>query len=269
MNRFDTLRASREAGHPPGRVLDALAFAPGETHRASGPTRHVSACEVCQARIAALRDERARFLRARPARAFSARVLARAARPSWWERPRVWAWAMVPALALAALALHGALPRAGASGGPLEGAASIRYKGAAPVRWEVLVSREGRPAVAFPEGMPLRQGDVLRFRVVLPERGYVFIANLDEAGQFTRYYPADSVHAEALELGEHVLPGSVVLDDARGEERVMVFVSPAPLEAREIEAALRQAFERAGGLRFEEAGLPVPSASHVHLKEER
>ncbi|SES77075.1 DUF4384 domain-containing protein [Stigmatella erecta] len=261
MNRFDTLRAFREAGHPPGRVLDELAFASGEMPRASGPARHVSACEVCQARIAALREERARFLRARPARAFSARVLEQAARPSWWERPRLWALAMVPALALVALALQGALLPAGPT--------SIRYKGAAPVRWEVLVSREGQPAVAFPEGVPLRQGDVLRFRVVLPERGYVFIANLDEAGQFTRYYPADSAHAVALEPGEHVLPGSVVLDDVRGEERVLVFLSPAPLESQEVEAALRQAFERAGGLRFEDPGLLVPSASHVHVKEGR
>ncbi|WP_225409615.1 DUF4384 domain-containing protein [Stigmatella hybrida] len=265
MNRFDALRASREAGHPPGRVLDELAFAPGEALRASEPARHVSACAACQARIAALREERARFLQARPARAFAARVLEQTARPSWWERPRLWALAMVPALALVALALQGALPGPGASSGP----ASIRYKGAAPVRWEVLVSREGQPAVAFPEGMPLREGDVLRFRVVLPERGYVFIANLDEAGQFTRYYPADSAHAVALEPGEHVLPGSVVLDDVQGEERVMVFVSPTPLEAQEVEASVRQAFERAGGLRFEDPGLPVPSASHVHVKEAR
>jgi hypothetical protein len=258
MNRFETLRASREAGHPPGRVLDALAFAPGETHPVSEAARHVSTCEVCRARISALREERERFLRARPARAFRARVEAQAVRPSWWERP--WRWALVPALALVALVLHGVLP---------EGPASIRYKGVAPLRWEVLVSREGRPAEAFPEGMPLRPGDVLRFRVVLPERGYVFIANLDAAGQFSRYYPVDGAPTVALEPGEHVLPGSVVLDDVQGEERVMVFLSPEPLEAQEVEASLHRAFARAGGLRFEDPGLPVPSASHVHLKEAR
>jgi hypothetical protein len=67
----------------------------------------------------------------------------------------------------------------------------------------------------------------------------------------------------------HLLPGGVVLDDWRGEERITLLFSPEPLEERDVEAALRRAFEKAGGLRFEDTGLPGHSVAHFHRKGTR
>lgn len=264
MTDFELLRASREAGHPSARALEERAFAPEGAPRAAEVEAHVHACASCQARVAELREERARFLQARPARPFAARVLERTRRPSGWERYRLWVLGAVPAMAVVALALWGVLPHSDSR----TGTPPVNYKGASPVRLEVLVSREGQPATLLPGATPLRQGDVLRFRVTVPEKGYVFIANLDDAGHFTRYFPAAAARSEPLGPGEHLLPGSVVLDDWRGEERITLLFSPEPLEERAVETALRRAFEGARGLQFEEPGLPGVSAAHFHWKEE-
>ncbi len=268
MTDFESLRGSREAGHPAARALETLAFAPEGTPRPADVEEHVRACASCQARVAALREERARFLQARPARAFAARIEERARRVPWWRRP-VWAFGALPAAVAVALVLLVVLPRAVPRGGETGGELPIRLKGAPAVRLEVLVSREGQPAVALPEGEPLLPGDTLRFRVTAPERGHVFIANQDGAGRFTRYFPARGSRGVPLEPGVHLLPGGVVLDDWRGEERVTLLFSPEPLEERDVEAALRRAFEKAGGLRFEDTGLPGHSVAHFHQKGTR
>ncbi|MFY0564268.1 hypothetical protein ACN28E_10495 [Archangium lansingense] len=268
MSDFEFLRGSREAGHPPARALELLAFAPEGTPRPPDVEEHVRACASCQAHVAALREERVRFLQARPARAFAARIEERARRVPWWRRP-IWAFGALPAAVAVALVLLVVLPRVAPRDGEAGGELPVRLKGAPAVRLEVLVSREGQPAVSLPEGEPLLPGDALRFRVTVPERGYVFISNQDGAGQFIRYFPASGSRSVPLEPGEHLLSGGVVLDDWRGEERITLFFSPEPLEERDIEAALRRAFERAGGLRFEDTGLPGESVAHFHRKGTR
>jgi hypothetical protein len=268
MSDFESLRGSREAGHPAARALETLAFAPEGTPRPVDVEEHVRSCAACQSRVAALREERARFLQARPARAFAARIEERARRVPWWRRP-VWMFGALPAAVAVALVLLVVLPRAVPWGEERGGAPDVRFKGAHAVRLEVLVSREGQPAAALPEGAPLLPGDTLRFRVTLPERGHVFIANQDGTGQFTRYFPAGGSRSVLLEPGAHLLPGGVVLDDWRGEERITFLFSPEPLEERDVEAALRRAFERAGGLRFEDTGLPGQSVAHFHRKGTR
>ncbi|AKJ00600.1 hypothetical protein ATI61_1205 [Archangium gephyra] len=268
MNDFESLRDSREAGHPAARALETLAFAPEGTPRAAEVEEHVRACASCQARVAALREERARFLQARPARAFAARIEEKARRVPWWRRP-VWAFGALPAAVAVALVLLVVLPRAVPREEETGDGLPVRLKGAPAVRLEVLVSREGQPAVPFREGEPLLPVDALRFRVTLPERGFVFIANQDGAGRFTRYFPASGSRGVPLEPGEHLLPGGVVLDDWRGEERITLLFSPGPLEERDVEAALRRAFERAGGLHFEDTGLPGQSVAHFHRKGTR
>ncbi|WNG33758.1 DUF4384 domain-containing protein [Archangium violaceum] len=265
MTDFEFLRASREAGHPSARALETLAFVPEGQAQAPDVEEHVRVCAACQARVAALREERARFLQARPARAFAARILERERRVSWWRRP-VWAFGALPAAVALALVLLVVLPRAMRPDEQPGGSPPVHLKGAPAVRMEVLVSREGQPAMPMPEGEPLLPGDTLRFRVVVPEKGYVFIANQDDAGHFTRYFPTEGSRSVPLASGEHLLPGGVVLDDWRGEERITLLFSPEPLEERDIEATLRRAFEQAGGLRFEDSGLPGESVARFHRK---
>ncbi|MCP3142409.1 DUF4384 domain-containing protein [Pyxidicoccus xibeiensis] len=267
MNDFESLRASREAGHPASQALELLAFAPADgSSSAPDVDAHVRGCEACQARVATLREERARFLQARPARAFSARVLESARRPSVWERYRLWLFGALPVAVAAAVALVLLTPGLRSERG---GRPDVTFKGGTPVRLEVLVSREGQPAAPFSPGEVLRPGDVLRFRVFAPEAGHVFIANIDEAGLISTYFPASGGRSVSVHAGAQVLPGSVTLDDWTGEERITLFFSREPLEAREVELALRRAFEQAGGLGFEPPELPGQSASHVHRKAAR
>jgi hypothetical protein len=260
MNDFDELRASREAGHPSARALETRAFAPEGAASAPEVEHHLRACDSCRERVAALREERTRFLRERPASAFVSRVLERQPRTAWWTRP-FWAFGVLPMAVAAALVLL--LVRPGDSAPP------VRLKGLAGLSLELLVSHEGAAARAVAEDEPLGPGDVLRFRVTVPGEGHVFIANLDEAGHFTRYFPLAGARGAPLEGGAHLLPGGVVLDDARGEERITVFFSPEPLEERDVEAALRGAFQRAGGLHFEELAVPGRSVSRFHRKAPR
>ena len=81
--------------------------------------------------------------------------------------------------------------------------------------------------------------------------------------------PVGSSRSAPLEPGEHLLPGGVVLDDWRGEERITLLFTREPLEERDVETALRRAFERAGGLHFEDTGLPGQSVAHFHRKGTR
>jgi hypothetical protein len=126
----------------------------------------------------------------------------------------------------------------------------INFKGAASVRLSVLVSRDGQPARELPESEPRRSGDLLKFVVNVPREGFLFIANLDASGRVTRYHPQDKPVSQTISKGEHVLPGSIALDEYEGEERVVAFFTEQPLTEVEVESALARAY-RASGSAFE------------------
>jgi hypothetical protein len=122
----------------------------------------------------------------------------------------------------------------------------VRLKGDQP-SLKVLVSRHGEPARPLPQEAGLHAGDLLKLVVTLPSDGFVFIANLDERGHFTRYFPVADARSAPLRSGEHVLPGTIQLDDFVGDELLVVIFSEASLREDEVEAALGRAYAHERG----------------------
>jgi hypothetical protein len=91
------------------------------------------------------------------------------------------------------------------------------------------------------DGDRLAAGDALRFVLSPTGLPYVLIVSVDGAAQPSVYYP---FHGEAsAEIDEKSLvsvPGSIVLDQAPGPERIFVIHSEKPLQADTVRDALVQ-----------------------------
>jgi hypothetical protein len=96
------------------------------------------------------------------------------------------------------------------------------------------------PAVVrVSDGMRLAPGDALRFVLFPNPLDYVLIASVDGAGEVNIYYPFHGDES-ALRVGRIALsvPGSIVLDDAPGPERLFVISSGRPITAHAVRQAL-------------------------------
>ncbi|MCK6551624.1 DUF4384 domain-containing protein, partial [Myxococcota bacterium] len=110
----------------------------------------------------------------------------------------------------------------------------------------------------------LHPGDVLRFTAMLPEHGYVFIANVDANGRVSRYFPENSARSAEVPRGlPRTLPGSIELDDFIGLERITLLSSDGPLDEADVFAALARAYERAGGDLTRMAAPALDAAEHA------
>lgn len=132
---------------------------------------------------------------------------------------RIWRWLipLVPAAAAAllVLVLWPAGPR---------DEARVGFKGALAVR---IVAKRGGEQFVVREGQRLKQGDGLRFQITTDASGFLSIFSIDKHGTLSPFYPGtDPARApEPMALaraGRHTLPGSVILDDSRGEEHLVV-----------------------------------------------
>ena len=196
---------------------------------------HLKACDACSARVRAFDAENAAF----PAEvwvqglAFEARRRAGRERASAPEAPRKrvmrTAVALAMAASIAAVAI-GIRPPASEDG--------VRIKGGG---LSVLVNRGGRAEVVLP-GDRLRAGDQIRFEVSSASDGYAVILGADATPAVSVFSPVVPIHA-----GRQVLDGGVMLDDARGSERVIALICEQPIDAGAAEAAVRGALQRAGG----------------------
>lgn len=91
------------------------------------------------------------------------------------------------------------------------------------------------------DGDVLAAGDEIRFAVTSAGAGYVLIASVDGRGQATIYVPYDGERSVAVDpRGRTELPGSIVLDDATGPERVFAVFSPSPIRAADVWPALHR-----------------------------
>lgn len=106
----------------------------------------------------------------------------------------------------------------------------IAFKGGLSV--SMIAQREGRQ-FEVKGGTHLRENDALRFVVTTAQKGYLFVFSVDATGRISSYYPEsdpleDPAPLKIDQVGRHALPGSVVLDDAVGEEAFVVIFSLSP-----------------------------------------
>jgi hypothetical protein len=74
---------------------------------------------------------------------------------------------------------------------------------------------------------------------------YLLIASLDGRGQATIYHPYGGAESSAVTDPIRLeVPGSIVLDDAPGPERIYALFSRTPIPARDVTASLAAVFAR-------------------------
>ena len=180
---------------------------------------HLGECDRCRRRFDELaRDREAFSARARPA-AFADAVLSK-------KRPRRWIWLLALAPALFLLLMW---PRD-----------QERWKGSG-VSLEMYVKADGKTARWEPERR-YRRGDTLQLVYSAPKPMHLTAVDVDNGRA--------SILAEAdLPAGSRKrVERSFVLDEASGDEKIIVYLSDRPLEAAqalaggEVEGAQRSIF---------------------------
>ena len=249
---LESFEPTRSGEHLSAFALECAAFDPH-----TSPPAHLDACAQCSAAVITLREERTRFLARAPAAAFAARVDEKRAR-----RSRTRWWAGFTGLGVAAVAATLALMV-----WPSTDDHSIHWKGREAPRLSVLVSHAGEPARELDGAAVLHPGERLRFQVTAPRDGFLYLANIDEAGNVTRYFPQDQLASAPVRAGGQLLPGTIELDDYVGEEVLVLLFSDRPLHQDEVEPALKSAFSRSGdSISLGEIDLPATATLHRHRK---
>lgn len=212
------------SAHLSSFLLDQLALGALSADVAAEAAAHLASCERCRADQAQAEEARARFTRDVMPRTLPA-IKGRLSPP----RRRLW-WALAPALAAACALVFVLRPRP-----PEE--PEYSEKGAPSL--SVFAKHAGQ-VQPVGDGAQLHPGDAVRFVLHPSGLPYVIVASVDGKGDATVYHPfGGDRSAEVPPSGRVELPGSVVLDETPGPERVFALFSRAPLPAAGITAALR------------------------------
>jgi hypothetical protein len=94
----------------------------------------------------------------------------------------------------------------------------------------------------------LHAGDQIQFLYHAAGHAFVVVVEVDGAGAVTALQPGEHPESWPVQAsGTHVLPGSIILDEAVGPERVFAVFSDAPLPVEVVVEAVRAAVKAAGG----------------------
>jgi hypothetical protein len=195
----------------------------------------IEADPEAQARLEKMRSAESAFLEKVDIAAESVAILEKLDRP---ER-RPW-FALRPLQFAAAFVLLLALVPLGRSF--LFETPHNRTKGSAQLQMFVKDGSGVRPGS---DGMTLRSGDQIQFRYRAVGHRYLFVFSIDARGTVSPLYPDDQ--GKSIEIrpdGLQTLHGSVILDDAKGPERVFAVFSDEPLSYRDLEGAVSKMRER-------------------------
>jgi len=200
---------------------------------------HLDECEECVAFLKTLDEEKKAFYADHDRAGFLTKVREGATRPSeiGVTAPKNWLVKMLqpgllaPATAALVLLLIVVLYLPGEEG------SSERMKGN-EIGLDFLVMENDGPRVAEP-GRVLHPGDRIQFRVTAPAGGFIHIVSVDEAGTVSVYFPLPHSRAERYPGGAaRPVPGSVILDDTLGRERVFMLLCGEPMQREQLAKAV-------------------------------
>ena len=273
-------RSEQNDPHPPAWILEGLAFEAQVTSDRpnAADKRHAETCELCRSAIRRLRIERAKFVAEHDEASFFTRVKKRNAATKQGgllerlrtalQENRLWLPASSLAAAVAAWLVF-VMPSTSPTEDPVR--PEIRMRGDTRPILHLFVSRGGTMAEPLKSGCALHAGDLVRFGVTLWEPGYVYIANLDELGRFSLYFPLPGGDEESKVSAQgrlQLLPGSIELDDFVGREAIYLIVSNEPITMDALERAFALPDEGARMLRLpDEIDLPAQVVRWIVLKE--
>jgi anti-sigma factor RsiW len=214
--------------HVSAFTLDALALGALSADDRARVEAHLEHCAACRRERDAGAARRVEFAEAVLPRTLPG-LREGATRGGWPVRRTVWLAAAAAAAVVLALVVRARRePELGVDLGIKGGPA-----------WQVVGHRDQRTFVVR-DGAPLAAGDGLRF-VIMPDGApYLLIASIDGAGAASIYFPYRGARSERLDGARIELPGSIVLDDAPGPERLFALFSDEPIDAASIEAQLRE-----------------------------
>ena len=208
-------------------AIDALAGGHLPPAEADAARAHIAGCARCREDLAAAEAAVATFTR----EVFS-RTVDRLAPTPWWRRLGV-APLLVPVLAAAALLFW--LKRPAPSGEHVDDTFDLRIKGA--VTFKVFAKR-GETVTAVVDGARLAPGDAIRFVASARTDRFLIVGSIDGRNNATIYFPYGAAQSGPVSATPAELPGSIVLDDAPGPERIFALFSTQPLEAAAVTQAL-------------------------------
>jgi hypothetical protein len=250
-----------DGAHPSCLLLDAWTLDAASPDERGLLRAHLQACVRCREQLAAVRNDEQLFTREMLDRSLP-KVLARA---------RLQRWARLVSLsfppALAAVVVLG-LPRMRAPALPAPPTASeFTLKGGPALE---VVARRGERMFAVVQGARLKAGDALRFVVEPAALPYLLIGSIDGSGQASVYYPYRGGASGRPGVGPRVeLPGSIVLDDSPGPERLFALFSAQPLDAATVTQALRHLGAQGPAAIRRAGSLPLPAAEQLSLLIEK
>lgn len=231
--------------HPSGLTLDAYRLGLGRDR--DRIDAHLQCCPVCSAVIDEMNADETAFLSEiypDTVDGVTKRVLAESSEKNSSRHARYVPRVALGLAASVAIALASYVFFSHPSQSPSN--AGEPYLGAkGDLGLEVFCRRAGR-VFQVHEGDALFAGDMLRF--VPHFEGhlrYVMVVAIDAAGTMSRYFPPGSDEAAAVDRPGEPLPGSIILDDATGPERILLLASPAPFDFAAVQTALKTEWRRA------------------------
>jgi hypothetical protein len=248
MRAIDFSRQRRAEGCLSDLALDRLVA--GE--RVDAPLEaHVAGCAGCTARLADFRREQLEALplldelRARPAKITPL-------------PQRRWILAL-PIFAAAALVLFLFVPR-------LRPLPRERAKGtSAALVLDVVVRHADGKIEALAPGKRVRAGDAVRFVVSTARPGHLVILGLDAAGKVS-VYVADGADPHPIVRGaRQAMPGSIILDDTPGAERLVALECDARFPVADAVDAGRRQLDRAARDPRRVGALGLPGCAEAAL----
>lgn len=111
-----------------------------------------------------------------------------------------------------------------------------------------------------------RPGDKVRFVITgaPDESSFLLVASVDAAGKATAYFPYAGLLSSPLPgPGRWEIPGSIVLDESLGPERVFAFFSASPLQAERVLSELGKLGARGSSAIREESTVDIEGATQL------
>jgi hypothetical protein len=271
--------------HPTALAMDRLMMGRLPDDERAAVMAHLEGCPPCAAGHRQRLEASHHFAAAVHART-SAAVARQVGRWGWlpWRagRPGGFATTAVAAVAVGGLAAIVLLPRASTSpppspsvpvpateamAAPPASDPALGIKGGGSLK---VFARRGDRAELVEHGRTLAPGDQIRFVLESGGLAYALVLSVDGAGKQSVYFPHGGAGSEAVPAqGRVEVPGSIVLDDAPGPERIWALFSHRPLRHADVAAALR-ALAGAGPAALRAAAtLPVPDTVQASLLFEK
>jgi hypothetical protein len=174
-------------------------------------------------------------------------------------RWRWWTFVFGGAAVTAIIALAVIVPRGKLA--PTLQNTEVRFKGSVALQ---AVAKRGEDQFAVQPNATLLPRDALRFIVTTGSGGYLSVFSVDSRSQIASFYPdsdpssnPNPMHIEGA--GPHELPGSIVLDDAKGAECIVAAFSEKPFDR----GAVHQRARRAAW--FRQSRAPRPNETEPNL----